>query len=110
MRTAINPLGVGDMAKDYIIDYGSNSNGWYRKWKSGFIEQWGAITNLSTNTIQNLPISFSNDNYICVLERYKDSGDTTQNALLLREKQTSYIRVNCISSNNINIQWYACGY
>ena len=24
----------------YVIESGSNDNGWYRKWSDGFIEQW----------------------------------------------------------------------
>ena len=109
MRTAFNPLGVGDMAKDYIIDYGNNSNGWYRKWKSGFIEQWGNILNgaVSNRTTVSLPISFSSTNYII---------QTTGNSTTISTGESwNYVTISSInqfiaSSRFGTFYWYACGY
>ena len=55
---------------DYIIDSGSNSVGWYRKYKSGWVEQGGKTSNFTqtaagaseTKTI-TLPVLMSDANY-----------------------------------------------
>ena len=109
MRTSLLPLGNIDMAKDYIIDYGNNSNGYWRKWKSGFIEQWGAITNgaVSNRTTVNLPISFSTLNY---------NVQTTGNSTTISTGESwNYITIISISqfissSRFGTFYWYACGY
>lgn len=55
-----NIIGVErNMAKDEIVDYGSTETGWYRKWKSGFIEQGGITTNANVT----FPIPMNNANY-----------------------------------------------
>ena len=121
MHTAFNPLGVGNMAKDYIIDYGSNSNGWYRKWKSGFIEQSGnniVVGGAQNNatTIISLPIDFTNENYqvLCNMTNkgnviYWAQGSYRCSA---RSINTFYIdRYNFEgTSGDVYFNWYACGY
>ncbi|MBN1324831.1 MAG: hypothetical protein JW974_01275 [Alphaproteobacteria bacterium] len=50
---------------DFVIETGSNSNGWYRKYKSGWIEQGGISLNgvSSYQTVINLPVEMSDINY-----------------------------------------------
>ena len=108
MHTAFNPMGVIDMAKDYIIDYGNNSNGWYRKWKSGFIEQWGTF-NLASNTIQtfNLPISFTNTNYFCTSDGI--SSTSSSDVCMSHISRTLSSVTGRFATKGIHY-FYACGY
>ena len=109
MHTAFNPMGVGDMAKDYIIDYGNNSNGYWRKWKSGFIEQWGEHSALATIT---LPISYSNTSYNIQVSRSVAGGNESTLSTYNRTTSTFYIHNMWASGGTVNTTccWYACGY
>ena len=45
--------------KDAVIDYGSNANGYWKKFKSGRIEQWGYKTAAGYGPhVLTFPISF----------------------------------------------------
>lgn len=56
---------IGNIS-DYIIERGHNSYGYWTKYKSGYIEQWGSF-NLGANSVQtfNLPISFVQTDFYC---------------------------------------------
>ena len=105
MRTAFNPIGNIDMAKDYIIDYGSNSNSWYRKWKSGWLEQGG------TNFNPTFMKSFSNTNYTIIITTTMGWGYVasinakTTNGCTFHQWQSA-------SGGNFSnsLLWYACGF
>lgn len=71
---------------DYVIETGSNSNGRYRKWKSGLMEQWlnaiitASITNKYSDALYQgtfgwtLPVPFSTYEFaVCVKAQY-DTG------------------------------------
>ena len=111
MHTAFNPMGVIDMAKDYIIDYGESSDKtqWYRLWKSGWIEQGGNILGGNTNYTLNLLKPFKNTSYQLLLSRIYDSGSNVY-PCIVREKTIDTIRINGVSGNTESTDWYACGY
>lgn len=52
---------------DYIVEEGARGNGYYRKWNSGILEQWGQVTtsassgNVSVNIA--FPVAFVDTNY-----------------------------------------------
>ena len=52
---------------DYIIEEGASGNGYYRKWNSGILEQWGTVTTSAStgNVAQGItfPVPFINTNY-----------------------------------------------
>ena len=109
MRTSFFPMGNINMAKDYIIDYGSNSNGWYRKWKSGWIEQGGQINYVGENsTVQNLPINFSNIDYTIVKSLFSDSFYA--GSFYMRWVQIINKTISSFTVYGGNCYWYACGY
>ena len=117
MRTAFNPMGVIDMAKDYIIDYGNNSNGWYRKWKSGFIEQGGLnLVNSYNNNIfiLNFPISFTTTNYTFVNTAIWNNNPgteyTTEYTKNIQAQATERTTSSITTIGNLSKSWYACGY
>ena len=118
MRTAFNPMGVGDMAKDYIIDYGNNSNGYWRKWKSGFIEQWGVcncvIYNNTTINV-NFPIKMSDTNYYATSNPIDyDIGSSWVVASRISNLKTNSMivraGVNGTGGFTEKGTWYVCGY
>ena len=49
----------------YVVETGSNENGWYRIWSDGWIEQGNVVTSVSGSGSFNVyfPKSFSNNSY-----------------------------------------------
>ena len=50
---------------DYVVDQGVTSDGIYRKWNSGLLEQWGHSTSTTHGTPQKITFakSYANTNY-----------------------------------------------
>ena len=48
---------------DYVVESGSNANGFYRKYKSGLIEQWGTLTINSDYYTLTLPTPMTTNTY-----------------------------------------------
>ena len=120
MRTSLLPLGNTNMAKDYIIDYGNNSNSWYRKWKSGWIEQGGIATldnttvgtaNCSNPRLYTYSKAFKDTNYT-LLSGWSESIFTAnvQGRDFGYAIKTATGFVSCIDNNLPKRTWYACGY
>ena len=117
MHTAFNPMGVIDMAKDYIIDYGYDGNRWYRKWKSGFIEQGGNIiinlNNANEGTITFLT-PFATANYIPQITVYNSNGSWIYGFIKWDSRTQynfTYFSAGSKASDTSNGSfWYACGY
>ena len=113
-------LTTADLANiDYVVDYknptGSDPN-WYRKWKSGKLEQ-GGIVPTSTENITFLK-PFANTNYtvignISLTYRRRKEGDNSGSILFFPEA-TSFCYVTWAARNfgdigNQNISWRAEG-
>ncbi|MBR6355162.1 MAG: hypothetical protein IKS01_05205 [Paludibacteraceae bacterium] len=63
---------------DYVVEQGENTYGTYRKWNSGVLEQWGAISASAsggnvTSTIQ-FPTSFFDKSYSVELTPRRNFG------------------------------------
>lgn len=64
-------LGIKDIAiegTDYIVETYKNGNAWYRKWKSGWVEQGDSVKK-STNQV-TFPIPFANNDYSLGVSKY----------------------------------------
>ena len=95
----------------YVIESGSNSNGWYRKWSDGFIEQWNVLTSNQKNQTINLPISFSNTTYYVNFIQYRPNASSAgwDYHYVVRTSITkSSFQINVADADGIS--WYACGY
>ena len=95
----------------YVIESGSNSNGWYRKWSDGFIEQWNVLTSNQKNQTINLPISFSNTTYYVNFIQYRPNASSVgwDYHYVVRTSITkSSFQINVADADGIS--WYACGY
>lgn len=57
--------------KPYIVEFKNSGFYHYRKWSNGYLEQFGlgSIAE-NANLWINLPVSYSNNNYVCTLSAY----------------------------------------
>ncbi|AVQ18916.1 hypothetical protein [Fusobacterium mortiferum] len=101
--------------QNFIISSGSNTNGYYRKYSDGFIEQFGTFnfsggTNASIK--RTLPISMKTTNYIVVcnpnfaLERNSAAWGIVNPTT----KTTTTITFKKAHSETTDVYWYVCGY
>ena len=98
----------------YVIESGSNSNGWYRKWSDGFIEQYGtfSLTVKTTDTqfSHTYPISFTNGDYQLQIS-IKGGWSTTRTFGTEGQGFTNFTGyVKQSTQTTVYINWYACGY
>lgn len=70
-----------DSLADYVVEQGSNSNGTYRKWNSGFCECWGSasISSGGYTGKWTFPCAFVNKDKIVVHMTPVDSTSTAWN-------------------------------
>lgn len=103
----------------YVVETGSYSNGCYRKWNDGFIEQWGAIsslpaTNNHSNQVTNLIITFSKTNYYVNIIGTNSNNQYSQVCGILEKTISSFKWSSSIwwsrDANVTAFNWYACGY
>lgn len=102
---------------DYVVESYRNTNGsWWRKWKSGWIEQ-GGLTTVSNGTSQNFLKPFTNLNSIGFLATTQYSGGDAGDAsasVCGRPLSTTTFALNWAWRNYGSATrkwaWYACGY
>lgn len=87
----------------YVVETGSNDNGWYRKWSDGWIEQGGYTTTANGNVF--LIIAFSDTNYKLT---FGLNATVNSYAPVWKSKYTTYFVYYCTSGRKSD--WYACGY
>lgn len=86
---------------DYVIESGSNEKGWYRIYKSGWVEQGNRIRSSATTLILELPIEMADTDYFVGLTPFVDSdsdGAANSEVLTLNNSTTSQISVSHYSS------------
>ena len=99
---------------DYVVEWqapsAENNYTWYRKYKSGWIEQGG------TSNVPNIvfPIPFSNENY-CIHAISKMINESVGNISICYNMKTNsritiQIRWNGGAQDSAERMWYACGY
>lgn len=109
--------------EDYIVESGSNENGYYRKWHSGLIEQWGKIekgSNLSSGTdwtgYYSLPIPFSNTDFVVSLTPSTNASLHAGSELMMRPTSVSQMQIEWYNRNSSTtielpiIMWSAKGF
>lgn len=124
LQTAVQNKANSDLSNvpaniDYVVDYKNPTDSdpnWYRKWKSGKLEQ-GGIVPVSTENITFLK-PFANTNYtvignISLTYRRKKEGDNSGSILFFPEA-TSFCYVTFAARNfgdigTQNISWRAEG-
>lgn len=97
---------------DYVINSQSptaeNNYTWYRKYKSGWIEQGGHVTFAGTDTDQTItfPVEFSDTNYVYQCTGSLVSGQIVNQTLTPRVKNTANIIVRVRGGSGTT----ECGY
>lgn len=98
---------------DYIVESYRNGTEWYRKWKSGWLEQGGVVTSHSSNNVDRLVTfskAFANTNYQFVFNAgYKGNATAATNNTNYTSKTTTNIKIWCNATYNTEANWYACG-
>lgn len=95
------------------FEEGSNANGYWRRWPSGLIEQWGqtAGTGAHGTVTVSYPVSFTtlaSISAMCNRNENATVDDGTRNAHAI-----SLTQLNCINTTPSSIgamNWYAIGY
>lgn len=99
-----------DIIGDYVIETqlptAENSYTWYRKYKSGWVEQGGETTEKSDTVI--LPISMADSNYTLIRTQVGSSLQSYYPAWVAGylEKTDTYFKFECATSRNT---WFVCG-
>ena len=99
---------------DYVIESVVNNDGsWYRKWKSGWLEQGGQIIKYSGNEhiTKTLLKPFNNSNYpVFICDNVSSLSDTIQMwAPVMDDKTTTSFTVLCTTGSLRGAYWHACG-
>lgn len=102
---------------DFVIETGGTSSAWYRKYKSGWIEQGGTFTGVSSSagTVLTFPVAFTNTSF----QIYFGTGSSTASTSILSAREV--INNRSISSTNIltlannsyvaiTVYWHAKGF
>ena len=81
---------------DYVIETqdptAENNYTWYRKYKSGWIEQGGHTTSSDAGTICSFPVEMRDTNYSALVSVTGDSSSNFSTAV--KTKQTNYITIS----------------
>lgn len=114
LENEVNALKVIETGADYVIAGGHSVDGtqWYRRWKSGWLEQGGKID--SSNITVNLLTPFANSNYFVISTINADTVATSTNSypIWCHEKNNTSFKTYNYNSNVTANQygvWYACG-
>ena len=115
LNTSIQTLNNTLSKADYVVETSVNGTQWYRKYKSGWLEQGGRITTTGASGTITYPKAFKDTNYsIATIEgdgkTAETSGSDTGGYDLnmgLTNFTTTSSRYTCAS--NRYISWYACG-
>lgn len=106
---------ASDIMGDYVIETqlptAENNYTWYRKYKSGWVEQGGAFTASTGGTRLSIiyPVPMANTNY-CAL--FGETDDATNNQFIqLRfyDKATDGVSIYANLVGKHTNSWYVCG-
>ena len=103
---------------DFVVEYqaptSSNNYTWYRKYKSGWVEQGGIITinrqNADTNrtTTVNLPVAMADTNYyVAPLTFISDGGSTTGLRNHKNTPSTTTLQIGTYTTSSISHDYTA---
>lgn len=99
---------------DAVIDYqeptAENNYTWYRKYKSGWVEQGGAFATVNTNYHREtvvLPIEMSNTSYTCNVSCA--STGSAYMTLIETKSTTGFIMYNVINNVAYSATWFVAG-
>lgn len=77
MRNVDNTAGA-DAVIEYQLPTADNGYKWYRKYKSGWVEQGGFVSNVSGEQTVNFPITMADTNYTMLKTMTTNSSNNVQ--------------------------------
>lgn len=106
---------------DYVVDWQrpteENSYTWYRRYKSGWVEQGGrVIVYNNSNATVTLPIVMAGTDYTITLGQKTSNQDTfyTNQAGIVAYATSTMVltnrRMNGTATHDLEIHWMVCGY
>lgn len=102
---------IGGDAVDYITETGSNEKGWWRRWKTGWLEQGGTLPTYSStaNRVVEMPQKFADLTYQVMFTWINASTNTSVDIRNFstwdRTENTFTHRFGATAK-----MWHACGY
>ncbi len=109
--TAVNVRTMG--MTDYVIESqfptAENNYTWFRKYKSGWVEQGGI--NATANNIINLPIAMATTNYVATMPgitTYASTAGIGADAIVIIKTKTT-IKYGTMSAFGFTFDWYIAG-
>ena len=110
-------LSIDGSPISYVVESGSNSDGFYRKHSDGFIEQWGSPTvpagAVNSETTRNFPVPFTDLASVNILRSYHSVGSQTAavQTISIGTVSVSQFKYHQLGTNFITQErWYASGY
>ena len=103
-------------AADYVVEWQTptEANGytWYRKYKSGWVEQGGIFTGQSNRPTIALPVTMSNEHYtVDALIRWDNSGNVANTVRVISATNTSIVfnQTNGTAGATFDFYWQVSG-
>lgn len=98
---------VNDALKntDFVVESYESEDRWFRKYRSGWVEQGGVATRLENPQIINLPVEMATDKYTCVF-----NNNMTNEAGYVSNMTTTSVSITTSSWRTGDLTyWYVCG-
>lgn len=99
---------------DYVVEsYKDDQGNWYRKYKSGWLEQGGIYTSSVGNNVKvtvNLLKPYLNTNYnICITLNRSNVGDSGIPVIYGSPTATTFVYMNDGINDELGFRWGTCG-
>lgn len=101
------------LSYDYVIEQNISGANWYRKWKSGWLEQGGYVAGIAQDyqaCVVTFNKPFSSTNYYFT-DTHVSSNSTGISFFVvgIKDKKTTSVTVYNFRDYTSGIYWYACG-
>ena len=91
------------------VQSGTTTNGWYRKYSDGWVEQGGRQLGSTSTTVTSFPIAMKDTTYTA-LGTYVGSTDTKNYYSFEVSSKRTTTSIVFYRASNTTINWYVCGY
>ena len=111
-QMVVNYQNILSELNDYVIEKGENANGWYRIYKSGWVEQGGSVITTERAKVVELPIEMQDTNYKVQITVFDDAdygGISGSDCLQTNGSTTTQITVSHLTITT-GFTWEVKGY
>ena len=109
-RNVDNTAGA-DAVVEYQAPDPNNDYKWYRKYKSGWVEQGGIVTETSTVAQKSIvfPVEMADANYNLQVTLVTDTNSNSPTYYAVGARTKSATGFTCYAAANFTKDWKACG-